>query len=172
MAFSKVGSLDAHGAPILRREILTNSITTTVLDSVKFASGFVALGTTGAPVLGHVMQITTDFGVGVNTTGVAGAALGSYVGTFLTASDNQTVAKVRADIDVSQHTLYSAELDAAIGTGDSDLAGFRMDLLDEDTLSESSVGTATDQYATWGTDPGNSAQAIVNILESQVFNFS
>ena len=67
-------------------------------------------------------------------------------------------------------TLYTAELDAdmASNTG-SDLPGFRMDLADEDTLSESSVITGTAQYNTWGADPADATQAIVNIYESQVF---
>ncbi len=173
MAILKNTTLTPFGAPVLRREILTNSITTTVSDSVKFASGFVALGTAGAAVLGHVMQIGTDLGVGLSTTGVAGAELGSYVGTFLTASDNQTVAKVRAEIDISQQTMYTAEVDATIGTTTgSDLAGFRIDLVDEDTLDENTAATTAAQYQTWGLDPEDSTRAIVNIFESQVFNAS
>lgn len=170
MAFKNIGTLTPHGAPVLRREILANSITVTVNDSVKFASGFVALGTAGALVLGHVVGISTNKGVGLNTTGVAGAEMGSFVGTFTTASNNQTVGKVRADIDISKHTLYSAEVDATIGsTTGSNLAGYRMDLADEDTLDEDTAATSTAQYNTWGVDPNNSAQAVVNVYESQVF---
>ena len=174
MAIIKNTALTPFGAPGLRHEILANSITVTVSDSVKFdTDGFVALGTAGAAVLGHVMNISTNLGVGVNTTGVAGAELGSYVGTFLTASDNETVSKVRAEVDISQQTMYSAEVDATIGTTTgSDLAGYRMDLIDEDTLDESDAATTTAQYATWGLDPEDSTKAIVNIFESQVFNAS
>src|SRR3990167_7106165 len=117
MSFIKAGSLVPFGGPILRREILANSITVTVNDSVKAdTDGFVALGTAGKSVLGHVMGIGTNLGVGVNTTGVAGAEMGSFVGTFATASDNETVAKVKVECDVSKQTLYSAEEDVAIGT--------------------------------------------------------
>jgi hypothetical protein len=170
MAFHKSGSLDPHGAPVLRREIIANSITVVVNDSVKFASGFVALGTAGALVLGHVVGIGTNQGVGLNTTGVAGAPIGSYAGSYLTASNNQTVGKVRADIDVSKQTLYSAELDAAAGTTTgSNLAGYNMDLTDEDTLDESTAVTTTAQYNSFGLDPQDSARVIVHILESQVY---
>jgi len=170
MAFKISGTLNPHGAPVLRREILANSITTVVNDSVKFASGFVALGTAGALVLGHVVSIGTNKGVGLNTTGAAGAEIGSFVNSYLTASDNQTVGKVRAEIDISKFTLYSAEVDAAIGTTTgSDLAGYRMDLVDEDTLDESTAVTTTAQYGTWGVDPLDSSRALVNIYESQVF---
>lgn len=66
--------------------------------------------------------------------------------------------------------MYSAEVSAAIGTTTgSNLLGYKMDLTDEDTLDESSAITATAQYNTWGVDPGNSAQAVVNVYESLVF---
>lgn len=170
MAFKKVGSLTPHGAPVLRKEVITNSVVSTVLDSVKLASGFIALGTAGAAVFGHITSHSRNDGVGVETSGAAGAATGSYVGTFTAASDNQTVGLVKATCDVSKNTLYSAELDATIGTTTgSDLAGYYIDLIDEDTLDESSAATSAAQYHTWGTDANNSAQAIVNIYESSVF---
>lgn len=173
MAIVHNTTLTPFGAPVLRHEILANSITATISDSVKFASGFVALGTAGAAVLGHINTISTNFGVGVETSGATGASVGSFVGTFTTASDNQTVAMVKAEIDISQTTMYSAEVDATIGTTTgSDLAGYRMDLIDEDTLDESDAATTAAQYATWGLDPEDSTKAIVNILESQVFNAS
>ena len=170
MAFSNKGSLNPHGAPVLKREILANTITSTLLDSTKMSSGFNALGTAGAIVFGHILAHSTLGGVGLNTTGVAGATTGSYAGTFATASDNQTVAKVKGEFDISKSTLYSAELSAAIGTTTgSNLSGYRMDLTDEDTLDESTAVTTTAQYNNWGVDPNNSAQAVVNIFESQVF---
>ena len=170
MAFTKIGSLDSHGAPVLRQEIIANTVTSVVMDSVKLASGFVALGTGGALVFGHITAHKTAKDVGLNTSGAAGAAMGSYVGTYLTASDNQTVGKVVAEVDISKYSLYSAELSAAIGTTTgSNLAGYRMDLTDEDTLDESTAATTSAQYGTWGVSPVNSAQALVNIYESQVF---
>jgi hypothetical protein len=170
MAFKQIGSLNTHGAPVLRNAILANSITSTVLDSVKTASGFAALGTTGALVLGHITSHVTKEGVGLDTTGVAGASTGSYVGTYLTASNNQTVGMVKAKVDVSKFTLYSAEVDATIGTTTgSNLDGYNMDIVDEDTLDESTAVTTTAQYHGWGVDPDNTAQAVVNIYESSVF---
>lgn len=170
MAFTSQGTLDSCGAPVLRKQIITSSITVTELDSVKLASGFIALGTTGALVFGHVHAIGTKDGVGTESTGVAGASFGSFIGTFLTASDNTTVAQVKAECDISKHSLYSAEEDAAIATTTgSNLAGYTQDLVDEDTLDESSALTTTGQYMGWGLDPNNSARAIVNIYESQIY---
>lgn len=172
MAFSKVGTLDGHGAPVLRKVMIGNSVTITVMDSVKLSSGVIALGTAGASVFGHVEEIVGAKDLGMITTGAAGAALGSYIGTFTTGSANTTTGgQVAAVCDVSQTTLYSAEVDDTIGTTTgSNLAGYRMDLVDEDTLDESTAATTTAQYATWGVDPNNTAQAVVSIFESQVFN--
>jgi len=170
MAILNAGSLNPHGAPVLRRYILTNSIVTTAGDSMKLASGFAALGTTGASVLGHAINLSTNAGVGVNSSGAAGAELGSFLGTYTAASDNQTVANVKAEMDISKETIYSAEVDAAIGTTTgSNLAGYFMDLSDEDTLDEDTAATTTGQYATHGVDPANSAKALVTVFESVIF---
>lgn len=170
MAFKAIGTLDPHGSVVLRRVIAGNSITITEMDSMKVTAGFAVLGTTGVLVLGHVVGISTRNGVGMNTTGVAGAEMGSFVNTFATASDNQTVGMVKVEVDISKYTMYSAEESAAIGTTTgSNLLGYTQDLSDEDTLSESSALTTTGQYMGWGVDPANAAQAVVNIYESLVF---
>jgi len=167
MASSVHSTLSPNAAPILRREILANSITVTVYDYVIAASGFAALGTTGTLLLGIVQGIGTDKGVGLNTTGVAGAEIGSFVNTFLTASDNQTVAFVRAEIDVSKNTLMSITPDATIAaTTGSNLLGYHTDLADEDNTDESTAATTTAQLAIWGVDPQVSANHIVSIYES------
>ena len=171
MAFKAIGKLgSAYGAPIKQVKTLANSITVTELDSVKLSSGFVALGTTGASVYGHVTAIRTNKGVGTETSGAAGAEMGSVVGTFTTASDNQTVAQVKAEIDISKETVYSAEVDATIGTTTgSNLPGYFMDITDEDTLDESTAATTAAQYASHGVDPDDSTKATVSIFESVVF---
>ncbi len=170
MAITKVGSLSPYGAPVLRREILANSITSVVNDSMRIASGFAALGTTGSLVFGHLLNHKDKDGVGLLTTGAAGAEIGSYVGSFLTASNNQTVGFVVAECDISKEALYTAELDAAAGTTtNSNLGHFNFDIVDEDTLDESTVTASTAQYHSWGLNRDNTAEVIVNIYESQVF---
>lgn len=169
-AFQPYGTMTPYGGPVLLNRIIANSVAMTHLASTKMASGFVALGTTGALVFGHTVEIATNFDVGPNTSGVAGAALGSYLGAYTVASDNQTVGMYRAKTDVSKHTLYSAAADAAVGTTTgSNLAGYTLDLADSTQLSESSALTTTGQYSVHGLDPVNSARVIVNIFESQVF---
>lgn len=170
MAFKETGSLAPWGAPVLRREIITNSVVTTELDSVKLASGFVALGTGGALVFGHVKAISNRQGVGLETTGSAGAESGSFVGTFTASSSNQTVAKVKAEVDISKFTLYSADPDVAIGTTTgSDLAGYRTDIADEDNTDEDTATAGAAQYTIHGVDPLDSGNHIVSICESVIF---
>lgn len=170
MAFIQKGSLTPFGAPVYKQVTLANSITSTVLDAIITTSGFGALGTTGTAVFGHLMSHVGKNGVGLETSGVAGSVSGSYAGSYLTASNNQTVVFVKAVCDVSKFTLYSAELDATIATTTgSNLLGYNMDLADEDTLDESTAATTTAQYHGWGVDATLTSQAIVNIKESSVF---
>lgn len=175
MAFTLHGSLVPYGGPILYKVILANSVAMVVMDSVKIDSGngngFLALGTAGKSVFGHVRGITSRLDVGVSTDGTAGAELGSFLGAFTAASDNETVAAVRGECDISQMTLYSAEMSATLGTTTgSDQIGYKADLTDEDTLDESSTLATTLQYNLWGADVVDSTRVICNIFESGVFN--
>ncbi len=171
MAFIKAGTLDPHGAPVLRQDIGGNSVVYVVGDALKVVSGFPVLATGGdVGVYGILMETETNKGVGVNTTGVAGAAMGSYINSFTMASDNQTVAKNRVVTDIAITSLYSAKLNAAIGTTTgSNLLGYMMDLTDETQLNESSATTGVAQMFNWGVDPLDSTKAIVNIRESVIF---
>lgn len=170
MAFRNSGTLMPHGAPVMLSRILTNSEQFSINDSVKLASGFVTAGTAGALVFGHIIGLGTLKGMPLNTTGVAGSEIGSFVDTFTAASDNQTVAKVSALCDISKHTLWSASFETAIGTTTgSNLPGYFCDLDSATDLDESDTTTTTMQYALHGVDPLNSAKALSNIYESQVF---
>ena len=168
MAFNNSGTLSPYGAPVLRSGIIANSVAAIVNQSLKTASGFLALGTTGALVFGHIVEIGTSKGMPMNSTGVAGAEFGSYLGAFTVASDNQTVAMVRATCDVSKNTLYSALNDDT--TASALLLGYMMDIADAVTLDSSTASeSATMQYNGWGADPLSATRSIVNIYESKVF---
>lgn len=174
-AFVKRGSLVPYGGPILRKEILTNSQATIVQDSMKIdtgnGNGFLALGTAGESVFGHVGGFATKLDVGVSTTGVSGAELGSFVGAYTSASDNETVAQVKGEVDISQFTLYSADADGTLGaTTGSDQAGYTMDLISAQELDETSALATTGQYNILEVDVLDSSKVIVNIFESHVFN--
>lgn len=170
MAFKLAGSLNPHGGPILRSIIVANSRQVSELDALEVTSGFATTGTAGTLLLGHAKAIVTNGGVGVDNTGVAGSATGSFVGTYTFSSTNQTSEKVRVMVDVSKATLYSADPDATIGTTTgSNLLGYHTDLIDEDSTDEDTATTGTAQYAIHGTDPLDSGNQIVNIYESVIF---
>lgn len=165
----KVGSLGRFGGPVLVDRIVTNSVTVAISDSVKTASGFAALGTTGARVLGHVVGIIGQDGLSVLTDGTFRNNPGD---AHTVDSDNQTVDMTKVVVDIDTSSLYTAEVDATIGTTTgSDLAGYTMDLVDEDTLDESTAAETTGQYYSHGVDVNTPANALVNILESEVFGF-
>lgn len=165
----KIGTLGQAGGPLLVDRIITNSVSIAVGDSVRTVSGFLALGTTGTRVLGLVESL-------VGQDGLSPLKDGTYLGNigevYAASASNQTVAMVRARVDIDQNSLYSAELDAAIGTTTgSGFAGRTFDLADEDTLDESTVAETTQQYYSHGTDRNLTTQVVVNILESEVFGF-
>lgn len=175
MAFTKFGSLLSNSAPVLKKFTISNSITVTPFASVVLTSGFIALSTSSTHViLGQVDAIQTFAGIGEITTGVAGASIGTFLGTYLTASDNQTNAKVSALVDVSKFTLYSVLSNATLGTTTgSNLPGYYTALADSKSTSESSASTSSTNtgYVIWGVDPLNSTtNQIVSIYNSQVFN--
>jgi len=177
MSFVKYGQTVSNAAPVLKKFTIANSVVMTPSAAVYLSAGFVALLTsTNYFPLGCVDAIQTFTGVGEITTGAAGAAIGSFVGTYTVPSTNQTVAKVSALVDVSKHTLYSATLSAAPGTTTgSNLPGYYLAPSGSvgTTLLESSASTSSTStgWVTWGVDPLNSTtNAIVSIYQSQVFN--
>jgi len=170
MAFKRQGTLNPHGAPVLVRRTIANSTEVTVNDSMRMNGGFADLGDATTNVLGHAVGISTKGGVGVSTDGSTGAEMGSFSGTFTSASDNQTVSQVKVELDISQDSLHSAEVNDTLGTTTgSDEDGSYFDLADEDTLDESSYSATAAQYHAHKADPQDSTRLIVNIFESSVF---
>lgn len=165
----KIGSLGRFGGPLLVDRIIGNSVTVAISDSVKTASGFAALGTAGARVLGHVESVIGADGL---TPVKDGTLLQNPGATYAAAANNATVAQVRVRVDVDTASLYSAELDVAVGTTTgSNLPGYTFDLESEDKLDESDAAESTQQYYSHGLDRNNTANVVVNILESEVFGF-
>jgi hypothetical protein len=165
----KIGTLGQCGGPLLVDRIITNSVTVAIADSVKTTAGFAVLGTTGARVLGHVESFIGKDGLTPTKDGTLLQNLGA---TFAAAANNQTVAQVRVRVDIDTAALYSAEVDAALNTtAGSALAGKTFDIVDANTLDESTVAETTAQYYSHGVDTNKTTQVVVNILESEVFGF-
>jgi hypothetical protein len=170
MAFIGRGSLLPYGAPVLLSKVISNSLELSEGDSVKLTSGFVAANTAAALTYGHVNSFVDSKSLGLLTNGTTGAALGSFYGTYTTASNNQTVGFVKALIDVSKHTLYSVDMSAALGTtAGSNIEGNKFDITNKATLNEASVAATTKQYNSFGVDVEDSANLVVNVYQSAVF---
>ncbi len=164
-------TVDDRSGPILKKAVVDNSVVTSVGDAVKLIDqSNAALVAAGDLIAGIVVSHVTKQGVGLLTTGAAGAAIGSYAGTFTAASDNETVDMVAVVMDISKMTIWSNEPDAAIGTNaGSDSFGFHTDLVDEDAVDESSAALTTCQMTIWGVDPNLSTNGLYSIYESQLF---
>ncbi len=167
MAFKTVGSLNPHGGPVLKTEIITNSINIQIGDEVNANGlGFVALGTSSTLLFGNLVSIIDINGVGVDSNGLGG----NFTLEFTTGSTNSTTTKVAGIVDVSKMTLYSVDPDATVGTTTgSNLLGYHTDLNNEKTTSESGAVDVTAQFHIWGLDPVDSTNQLVNLYESRVF---
>lgn len=166
--FKPKNTLEQKETKVLKRFTIANSQVLTVGDAVQLTSGFVVPGGTTGAILGIVVDIINDNGTPMITDGTTGAALGSYRGTYTAASDNQTVAKVKAIVNLSTEAMYSVNLDANPGTtSGSNLVGAQFNLADEDVLDESTVSTPGTQFKSFGVDPDDSTRVIVKILTGE-----
>ena len=167
--FVKIGSLGRFGGPVLVDRVITNSVTVAVGDMVNTTSGFAALATTGARLLGVVESI-------IGKDGFAPVKDGSYLGnpgsTYTAGSSNQTTTMASVRVDASTDSLYLATGDAAFGTtSGSNLAGKTFDLHDEVSLDESTVAETKQQVYSHGLDRLVTTNVVINVLESEVFGF-
>jgi hypothetical protein len=153
--------------------IITGSATITKGDVVTLTSGYVALATASLKPIGVVVGFVDNDGQvldspyadydGTYTPGGVG------VGTYVAASDNTTDKKIKAIVRVSRTAVYSAPLDATIGTTTgSNLPGYYIDAhADSDKLGENSASATTGVFMTLGVDPDNSANALVIQAQSK-----
>ncbi len=169
MAFKKIGTNTPYGGPVLFSGILQNSDVFKEDDVTKVdTDGFLTTDSiAGAGLFGHVDSITTFDGVGLTSNG-AGAR---FTNTYTAASDNETVDKVQATVDISQMSKYSVAPDATVGTTTgSDLLGYYIDAADEESTDENTATTGTATFFIWGLDPKDSTKQVVSIFESTVFS--
>lgn len=162
--FKPKNTLKQSDSKVIKEYIVANSQTITVGDAVQIdGDGFIIPAGTSGLILGIVTDVITERGTAVVTDGTTGAELGSFRGTFTTASNNETVAKVKVRVNLSSEDIYSASVDAAIATtaGSNEL-GATFALAGEDVLDESSVGTGT-QFISHGVDPEDSTRLLVSI---------
>lgn len=174
MAFKLTGTLAPNeGSQLIGGDaapqltIIANSGVVQLGDKVEWdADGFIIGGAASTATIEPVGIV-----VGVAANGIAVDPDANTVDTFTVASDNETVAKIYAIIDVSNNTLYSVAMDAALGTTTgSGLPGYSMDALASDgsqldeSTSETSV-TGGVSFHSWGVDPADALRVIVNMKQ-------
>ena len=129
------------------------------------ANGNIILATAGSVILGIL--------IGVGKNGIAAEPDANTLDIFTMASDNETVAKEYAIIDISWWTLWSASQNGTAGTtANSNKRGAVIDLTNENQLNETSATrtrTGGGQFTTWGADPTDTTRLIVSINESEIF---
>ncbi len=162
MSFILHGTIDNNFGPILKKVILANSLATSRGDAVRVDAG-VLKAPTATVVLGHIVQHVTADGTPLINDG-AGSI--EYNGTYTTASDNETVAKVAAQIDMSKMTTYTGDVDADI-PADS-LLFTRLNLKDKDELTATGAPVSGGTYALHSKVA--TRKAVVSIAVSQLFN--
>ena len=164
-----VSSLGSKEVQILQKKIITNS------EDVKV--GLAVLMNVDDETVEAVLATVAVYGIIIGFEKYNGACPplndgdgGDFYLDYTAASDNETVEKMCALIDVSTSTKYSVDVDATLGTtGNSDQAGNMFDVVAaSDELDESSVSASEGQFLSWGVDPENSSRLIVTINESQL----
>lgn len=164
MAFKVSGTHDVSFGPILRKNVLNNSLATTVGDAVSISSGVLVAATNATVLLGNIVAHLDANGLPLNTTGAAGAVIGSYAGTFTTASDNTTVAQVVAKLDVSKMTIWEADEDEAV----ADTTIYTKFVVATKSTIDGSSTSTTGQYVHVGAG-STSTKGLYNIFTSAIF---
>jgi len=162
----------------LDRVIIKNSATVKVGGFVLLSSGFASPATAGAAIYGLCVGIVTQLDIPLDSRTADSSLVydGTFVagvnGSYAAASNNQTVKKICAQIDITPDLVVSSAPDAAIGTTTgSDLKGNYTDLVDDITVDENNNGnsfTASAQLSILGVDPQNSANGLYAIHERQM----
>lgn len=147
--------------------IIANSEVVQIGDALEWdADGFlIAKNTAASAVAGILVSVAKAGDISVDPD--AGT-----LDTWTVDSDNETVDKYYALMDISPYSLYSVGADATLGTTTgSNLAGYFFDTPtnDETQLDESTSSATTGNFFSLGVDPEDSTRVIVKINELSGF---
>lgn len=165
--------------------IIANSATVALDEAVKLSStGYVTNATADDAVWGIVVGFAKADGTPINPSAyVAGTATGTDVTSVVAASDNETVNKYVALVNVSPFQLYSVNVNGTLGTtADSptatdgsiggwinvDSAGSNYTRVLESTYSR--TDGQDNNFFVWGVDPADTTRYIVSIANSLIFS--
>lgn len=167
-------SIGGVGRKLEKIELGVNQ-TFEVGDVVKtYSNGVADLGAAAAPVLGVITGFVDANGVPLpDSTVVAGTASGVTQRTVTTDATNSD--GYYALVDVSEDSVYSAEVSGTLGTtNDSDLRGCRVDINSAGTeygqvLESTATRTVTvvANFYSHGKDPRDATRLMVSIAANE-----
>lgn len=164
-----VYSLSGQTQPIMKSYVINNSATLKRGDFVRLdTNGNIIRATSTTNILGSVAGVIPDAGDNSESGGAYVAPDSGTEDTWTVASDNETVAKKRALVNVDPFAVYRVDFSADIGTTSGSVVGARFDLTDHDTVNEASAGTGTAQVALIDTIHDDADRGEVMIVENQV----
>lgn len=169
---------EQFGPSILRTVIIDNSDTVAIGDAVKLRNGNVEVSAADGAFSGVVVGLVDKEGKSVfgslATLGSATVSGNPASGSVVAYSDNETVDKIAAQIEMSPYVVYSADVTGTIGTtNSSEKIGGWVDMDDEDSVDETTFNRTIStggQLNGWGTDPDDSTRLLVSIHEHEFFN--
>src|SRR3990167_6798272 len=113
MAFTRYSTY----LPMIEEQIIDNSDTAQVGDAVRLRNGDLEVHAAGAAIRGIVVDIVDRNGNSIfGSIAILGSATVSGGDTVAVASDNETVDQVKARIDTSKFSIYSAAVDGTMNT--------------------------------------------------------
>jgi len=150
---------------------LTDSQAISVGDAIEtYSTGYGILATIQLPILGVVASFCDSKGMPKKQDNpVAGTASGVDVTSIASTSNDYAL------VDISSSSVYSAALDATVGTTNAlgvnpgckyDGLSATPGILDESSYSRT-VGTVSQWYS-WGLDPNDSTRVLVSIALSEI----
>jgi len=155
-------SLITKDSPVALSYIINNSETIQVGDAVALdTNGHITVGTAGEEVLGIVAGVTDSNGISID-------ADSGTTDTYTVASDNETSAQKKAQITADKMSLYSNDADGDLAT--TNLLQF-FDLIDENTIDQSSASDTSGQFQLISLNPdgdGDASKGLFKIAESQL----
>lgn len=179
MAFKYHDSLNGNSHPVLVKVIIFDGAAMQPGEMVTTAAnGFAEALGAGEAIFGVVHAVVDKYGKGVAPEKDSTASLGTGTlssGVFTASTANEATDKVAVLVDVDPYSRYSGDVTGTIGTTPTTTGAYIGTMFEVAsgglTITETSGHRSTlQQLYSWGTDPNDSGNLIVNIKESEVFS--
>lgn len=167
-------NLAGRTSGILYTQMIKGSEVITIGDFVKLSTGYVTRAAAGNNLLGVVVGIVDKYGIPLDESKWSNVE-GTWSSSTYTLTvgshnpDSTSYDQYKAIVDIDPFSVWSIEPDSTIGgTTGSNLAGYYIDLIDEDETDENTAHASTQaSLHLWGVDPEDATRHLVNIYEHQ-----